>query len=108
MNPIIALDIASVVLSFVVFHLAYKVQSKFGKLVRSAFVIFYGIGIMVCAIALLEFRGGIIPEPSASNLSMRVVVLAILVLIVFGLAKIGHSLMFQKGAIGEVGQPKRP
>ncbi len=97
MNPIIALDLASVVAAFLVFHLASKTQKNFGTLLRPALVIFFSIGALALAMAILEIGEYIVPETSVSNIALHLFMFAVLVLIVLGLVKIGYRLPLKQG-----------
>jgi|GEM_PF-4563576 len=85
MNPVAILDLASVVLSFVVFYQAHETQKSFRGLFKPAFVIFYSIGVLSLALAMLEMLGFLIPDQSPSTMALHVVMFGILLLMLFGL-----------------------
>ena len=85
MNPIAILDLASVILALVVFHLAYQTQKSFGGLFKPAFIIFYSVCVLSLAVAGLEILGFIVPGQSLATLALHVFMFAVLLLILLGL-----------------------
>ncbi len=94
MNPIAILDLASVVLALVVFHLAHQTQKSFGGLFKPAFVIFYAVCILSIAIAGLEISGFIVPGQDLATIILHVFMFAVLLLILLGLFSLSKSGIF--------------
>ena len=96
MNPIVILDIASVVLSFAVFYQAHETQKSFLGLFKPAFAIFYSVGALSLALVILETSSFIVPDPGPSTMALHVFMFAILVLVLFGLFVLSPKNIFGK------------
>ena len=94
MNPIAILDIGSVVLSIVVFHLAHETQRAFGGLMKPAFVIFYSVSVLSLTVAILEIAGFIVPKQTPSTLALHLLMFAVLLLILLGLFSLSRIMPF--------------
>jgi hypothetical protein len=94
LNPIVILDLGSVILSFVVFYYAHQTQKSFGGLFKQAFAIFYSVGVLSLAIAFLEITGFLRPDASPSTLALHLFMFAILLFILFGLFSLSKSPSF--------------
>jgi len=95
LNPIVVLDLGTVVLSLVVFHLTHETQKSFGGLFKSAFTIFYSVCILSLAVAILEITGFIVPDASVSTLALHVLMFGILLLILVGMSRLSGESPFK-------------
>jgi len=101
LNPIIILDLVSVVLALVVFYLAHQTQKNFGGLFKPAFIIFYSVCVLSIAIAGLEILGFIVPDQSPATLALHIFMLAVLLLTLLGLFSLsGSGIWFKKAKVG--------
>ena len=88
------LDLGSVILSFVVFYYAHQTQKSFAGLFRPAFMIFYSVGVLSLAIALLEMTGFLQPDQSPSTLALHLFMFAILLFVLLGLFSLSKGMSF--------------
>lgn len=96
MNVIAILDLASVVLSIAVFYQAHEVQRGFGGLFKQAFAIFYSVGVLSLALAILEMLGFLAPDASPSTMALHVFMFGVLLLVLFGLFALFPSILSGK------------
>ena len=94
LNAIVVLDLGSVILSFVVFYYAHQTQKSFAGLFRPAFMIFYSVGVLSLAIALLEMTGFLQPDQSLSTLALHLFMFAVLLFVLLGLFSLSKSMSF--------------
>ncbi len=94
MDPIVILDLATVVLAIVVFRLAHQTQNSFGGFFKSAFAIFYSVCVLSIAVAGLEISGYIVPDQNPATLALHVFMFAVLLLILLGLFSLSNSGIF--------------
>ena len=97
MNPIAILDLASVILSIAVFYQAHEVQKSFRGLFKPAFVIFYSVGVLSLALAILEMSSFLVPDASPSTMALHLFMFGILLLVLFGLFFLSPKNLFGTG-----------
>lgn len=94
MNPIVILDLASVILSIAVFYQVHETQKSFLGLFKPAFAIFYSIGVLSLALVILEMSSFLVPAPNPSTIALHVLMFGILLLMLFGLFALSPKNIF--------------
>jgi len=92
LDAINILDLASVVLSFLVFYQIRRAQSRFTGLERPFFVTFSSVAILALANSILEISGYTQTEATPQSLGLHVIIFGMLLLIFLGLTKMGYQI----------------